>query len=92
MNGVKWITTRMAYGGAPIILRAPKLFGSRLIYIEPSKNEGLFTLRIVDPSTSHRTEPVEISEGVASVAIREFGNQGPPSEERQCDAGNNGRG
>lgn len=92
MNGVEWISLSMLHGARPIILNAPKLFGRRLIYIEPSKNEGMFTLRIVDPLTDHRTDPVEISEGVANKAIETFGKEGPPPENRQCDAGNNGRG
>lgn len=91
MNGVEWITTRMIHGATPIILNAPKLFGRHRIYIEPTGQGETFTLRIIDPLTDHRTEPVEISREVADAAIRTFENEGPASEERQCDAGNNGR-
>lgn len=73
MNGVEWITMSMMHGIKPIILKAPGLFRQRLIYIEPS-NEGNFNLRIVDPLTDHRTEPIEISGETVDATIKTFGN------------------
>jgi len=74
MNGVEWITTRMAHGAAPIILKAPKLFRSRLVYIEPIERNR-FSLRIVDPLTEHRTRPVEIAKETVENAMKTLGNQ-----------------
>lgn len=84
MNGVEWISLRMVHGVRPVILKAPKLFRQRLIYMEPSGNQDNFNLRIVDPFSDQRTEPQEISRAQADAAIRVFGsapNQGREAAE-----------
>lgn len=73
MNGVEWITMSMMHGIKPIILKAPRLFRQRLIYIEPNE-EGSFNLRIVDPLTDHRTTPVNVNKEEVDAAIRTFSN------------------
>jgi len=72
LNGVEWIAMSMLHGVRPIILKAPGLFRQRLIYIEPTDNSEVFNLRVVDPISSHRTDPVAISSEVATEAIRTF--------------------
>lgn len=96
MNGIDWITIGMLSGAKPIILKAPKLFGRRLIYIEKEEGEDRFSLRrIVDPFTTYRTEPKIVTEGIVREAIATFridGEQELAPEEYQSYFGNNGRG
>ena len=75
MNGVEWIMTRMLHGTRPIILKAPQLFRQRVVYIEPTDREGIFSLRIIDPLTEHRSEPTDIGEGAVTQMVKTFGNQ-----------------
>lgn len=70
MNGVEWIMTSMAHGTTPIILKAPQLFRQRLVYIEGTDREDVFSLRIIDPLTEHRTTPIEISRDIAEQTIK----------------------
>lgn len=72
MNGIEWIMTRMTHGVRPVILKAPRLFRQRVIYIEPTGKEGTASLRIIDPLTEYRTEPVNISREAVKEAIKTF--------------------
>lgn len=81
MNGVEWIMMSMIHGVRPIILKAPGLFRQRLVYIEPIGQEGRFTIRVIDPLTDHRTEPVEVGQDVVDQAIKTFGAPVQISEE-----------
>lgn len=64
--------TRMTHGVRPVILKAPRLFRQRVIYIEPTGKEGTASLRIIDPLTEYRTEPVNISREAVKEAIKTF--------------------
>ena len=72
MNGIEWIMTNMVHGVRPIILKAPSLFRQRVIYIEPTGREGVASLRVIDPLTEHRTEPIDISREAVIEAIKTF--------------------
>ena len=75
MNGVEWILTRMVHGARPVILKAPALFRQRLIYIEPTNQENICELRIVDPLTEHRTNPIEVNGETVDQIIKTFNPQ-----------------
>ena len=72
LSGIDWIALRMAHGARPIILKATRLFHQRLIYIERTDRDDVFNLRLVDPHTTHRTEPVEVSTDIVNQAIRTY--------------------
>lgn len=73
-TGVNWIALRMAGGARPIMLKAPALFHHRIIYIEPIPDqEGQFEMRIVDPMTDERTDPITVDRGQVEAAIATYG-------------------
>ena len=72
LSGIDWIGMRMANGARPIILKAHKLFRQRLIYIESTERENVYNLRLVDPHTTYRSNPVEISAGQVNEAIKTY--------------------
>lgn len=71
-SGTSWLALRMADEGRPMILKAPALFRNSLLVIEPSDRAEHFLVRVVDPLTDRRTDPVEVPAGVAEEMVKTF--------------------
>lgn len=68
LTGVEWAAIRMHQGAHPLIIPLKK--GGNWVYIE-KQGPDEFTIRIVKPLGTRRTEPVKINKRMASKIVSE---------------------
>lgn len=74
LSGIDWIALRQRNGGRAMVLRAPSISRTALIHLERShENPTEFVLRLVEPDTTQRSEPMVLSESEAGSLVDTFG-------------------